>query len=221
MRPILQLAIPTGSAMSSCGRFGLSSDRREAVGGRLRAASGATVSLEMLLPGPPESWGAQSAGEACAAAVLAHLQARGMSEVRAKMAERTRDLRRRAAGAAGAAADEGGNATREEEWHAFRERLRSRRAEPSVQLLGCADVGHAPGRGRRVLSCRLGLDPGSARELGRLAYPQFFVERSSRKRTTAGSSGASGARRASLWRSWSCGSSPSRGRLRGRKATAP
>ncbi|CAK0809889.1 unnamed protein product [Prorocentrum cordatum] len=114
-----------------------------------------------------------------------------------------------------------GRQRKEEEWHAFRERLRSRRAEPSVQLLGCADVGHAPGRGRRVLSCRLGLDPGSARELGRLAYPQFFVERSSRKRTTAGSSGASGARRASLWRSWSCGSSPSRGRLRGRKATAP
>ncbi|CAK0911832.1 unnamed protein product, partial [Prorocentrum cordatum] len=135
------------------------------------------VSLEVLLPGAPASWDAAAAGEACAAAVREQLQARRVSEVKSKMAEREQELRRRKGGGATTAGGEGGDAN-EEEWRAFRDRLRSRRAEPSAQLLGCEDVGFAPGRGRRVLACRLALDVASAWDLGCLAYPQFFVEKS-------------------------------------------
>lgn len=132
--------------------------------------------LELVFLHVPEEWDKKKFGEACAEKLDAFLKEAQLSEFRSKLKEHQegKTVRRRNA-AASDAADEGGD-VKEDSWKEFIGRRRE--PHPPVTILSVHDIG---AKGRPIIACRFSLTPGASRELGKLAYPTFFKEKTEKE----------------------------------------
>eukprot|EP00929_Paragymnodinium_shiwhaense_P094245 TRINITY_DN54699_c0_g1_i1.p1 TRINITY_DN54699_c0_g1~~TRINITY_DN54699_c0_g1_i1.p1 ORF type:complete len:257 (-),score=71.80 TRINITY_DN54699_c0_g1_i1:124-894(-) len=140
------------------------------------ACEGATrVYLELLFPSVPDSLferlGEMSFGERVVASVEAYLKEHRVDEFRGQLAKRQEAATLRRRGGASDDADGEGGDSKEESWREF---LRKPHEQAEVRLHRVVDLG---ARGRKVLAVQLIVGPSDAEALGRLAYPQFFIEK--------------------------------------------